>query len=276
MSDRPSWIDTHAHLADPRLAREIGPVLDRARQAGITRIVAPGTTAEDSQVVVELARAHDAVRAAVAIHPNESADAVEADWQRIVALASAERVVAIGETGLDRYWDRAPFARQREFLDRHLDLARERGLPVVLHCRDCYPDIIDRLQRQDAPTRGVLHSFTGTWDDARALLDLGLHISFAGMITFANKALDALRDVAARVPADRLLVETDSPYLSPHPFRGRPNEPARVAITGERLAELRGIAPVELAEQTSANARRLFALPGPDRSTETSNLMPSS
>ena len=149
------------------------------------------------------------------------------------------RVVAIGETGLDRYWDRTPFAEQQAWFDRHLALAHDHDLPIVIHCRDCQNDIIQQLQQLGRPIRGVMHSFTGSWDDAKAYLDLGLHLSFAGMITFTNKALDALRDVAARMPLDRLLVETDSPYLTPHPFRGKMNEPARVAVTAAKLAEVR-------------------------------------
>lgn len=254
-------IDTHAHLADRRLAAEIEGVLERARAAGVDRIVAPATTAEDAPVVVRLARTYPAtVSGAVAIHPNDGADAAPGDWDQIVALAGEPGIVAIGETGLDGYWDRTSFTLQQELFDRHLALARERGLPVIIHCRDCYEAVIAQLERLGGPTRGVLHSFTGTDADADALLALGLHLSFAGMITFNNKALDPLRAVAAGAPADRILVETDSPYLSPHPFRGRPNEPARVAITAAKLAELRGTSLESLAEQTSANARHLFCL----------------
>ncbi|MEJ7639813.1 MAG: TatD family hydrolase [Singulisphaera sp.] len=132
---------------------------------------------------------------------------------------------------------------------------------MVIHCRDCLRDVIDQLTALRRPIRGVLHSFTGTWDEARILLDLGLELSFAGMITFANKGLDTLREVAARVPLDRLLVETDSPYLSPHPHRGRTNEPCQVALTASRLALLHGIGLDELARATTANAQRLFRLP---------------
>lgn len=256
-----SLVDTHAHLADRRLAGDLPGVIERARAAGVVQIVAIGTTAEDSAEVVELVRAYPGLFASVGIHPNDAAEAADGDWDEIVRLARREKVVALGETGLDRYWDRTPFAVQQDYFDRHLALGRERDLPVVIHCRDCQRDIIDQLRRQGCPTRGVLHSFTGTWDDAQACLELGLHISFAGMITFVNKALDPLRDVAARVPADRLLVETDSPYLSPHPERGKSNEPSRVALTAARLAELRGISLTELATLTTANARRLFRIP---------------
>src|SRR5262249_31718103 len=153
------------------------------------------------------------------------------DWPRIVELASGPGVVAIGETGLDRHWDRTPFALQQEWFDRHLDLAYRLDLPVVIHCRDCQGELIEQLRGLGRPVRGVQHSCTGNWDQAEAFLDLGLHLSFAGMLTYTNKALAPLREIAGRVPLDRILVETDSPYLSPHPFRGQANEPARIALT---------------------------------------------
>jgi TatD DNase family protein len=260
--DRPGLIDTHAHLNDHRLASAIDGVLERARAAGLVQIVAVGTTVEDSDQLLELVCQRPGLFAAVGIHPNDAAEAGPDDWNRIVALAAREKVVALGETGLDRYWDRTPFPVQQDYFDRHLALGRERGLPVVIHCRDCQADILDQLRRQGSLTRGVWHSFTGTWDDAQAALELGLYIGFAGMITFTNKALDPLREVAARVPADRLLVETDSPYLSPHPERGKPNEPGRIVHTATRLAELREISLGVLASTTTANARRLFGLTG--------------
>jgi TatD DNase family protein len=254
-------IDTHAHLDDPKLAGDLPGVLGRARDAAVGAVIAVATAADSAAAVVAIAHEHAGVWAAVGIHPNHVAEEAPGDWGRIVALAAAPRVVAVGETGLDRSRDFTPWARQQEAFDRHLALAQERGLPVVIHCRDCAGDIVAPLSRLGRPVRGVLHSFTGTWDEAQAFLELGLHLSFAGMVTFANKALDALRQVAARVPADRLLVETDSPYLSPHPYRGRANEPGRVALTAARLAQVRGVSPAELARSTTANARRLFAWP---------------
>ncbi len=228
----------------------------------MTQVIAIATTAASSAAVVELAQAHRGVFAAVGIHPNDAAESGQNDWSEIALLASRPGVVAIGETGLDRYWDRTPFPVQQDWFARHLALACEHDLPVVIHSRECQSDIIEQLQKLGRPVRGVMHSFTGTWDDAQALLDLGLHLSFAGMVTFANKALDALREVAARTPPDRLLTETDSPYLSPHPFRGRTNEPAYVAVTAQKLAEIRGVSPEHLATVTTANARSLFRLPG--------------
>lgn len=255
-------IDTHAHLAHSRLSRDLEGVWARAQAAEVCAIVAPATTADDAEEVVALAsRFPERFFAAVAIHPNEASAAQAGDFERIEALAEAPGVVAIGETGLDRYWDKAPFPVQQELFDRHLELGYRLDRAVIVHCRDCYDDIIAQLARLNRPVRGVLHSFTGTWDDAQALLDLGMHLSFAGMVTFTNKGLDPLREVAAKVPADRLLVETDSPYLSPHPFRGKPNEPSRVRLVAETVAQVRGIPLETLAAETTAAACALFGLP---------------
>jgi len=257
-------VDTHAHLDDDRLRSKLDEVLESARTAGITQILAVATTAADSVRVVALAHDHRGVFATVGFQPNNVAEAVEGDWERIVELAKRPRVAALGETGLDRYWDRAPFNQQQDWFDRHLRLAHELDLPVVIHCREAEADIVAQLAALNRPVRGVLHSFTGSIADAERFMELGLHISFAGMLTFNNRKLDALRDAAAAVPLDRLLVETDSPYLSPHPLRGRPNQPAHVAWTALKLAELHGLTPEELAAATTANARKLFALPADD------------
>lgn len=256
------WVDTHAHLEEPGLGNDLPGVIARARAAGVIQVVAIGTTADDSATVARIAAESPGVFAAVGVHPNHAAEACPGDWERVCELIDKGKVVALGETGLDRYRDNTPFPLQQEWFARHLDVAEERGLPVVIHCRQSERDLIEQMGRLGRNVRGVLHSFTGTWDDARAFLELGLYLSFAGMLTFTNKALDPLRDVASRVPLDRLLVETDSPYLSPHPHRGRSNEPARVAVTAARLAEVRGVAVEDLARATTANARRLFALPG--------------
>ena len=254
-------VDSHAHLQDRSFQAEMGQVLGRARLAGVVQVITAATTAEDSAEVVALAGRHPGVFAAVGVHPNDAAKASAGDWERVVELAASPGVVAIGETGLDRYRDRTPFDVQQEWFDRHLAEGHHRDLAVIIHCRNAERDILEQLARLGRPVRGVLHSFTGTWDDAQAFLDLGLYISFAGMITFTNRALDALRDVAARAPSDRILVETDSPYLSPHPHRGQPNEPARVAFTAAKVAEVRGVTLEALAEQTTRNARALFSLP---------------
>jgi TatD DNase family protein len=257
-------VDTHAHLDDPRLQADFQRVLRTASAAGVEQIIAIGTTAADSASVTELAGAHPGIFAAVGVQPNHVVEADDADWPRIVALASRPRVVAIGETGLDRYWDRTAFPQQQGWFDRHLELAGDLDRPVVIHCRDCESDIIVQLERLGRPVRGVLHSFTGNRDDAAAFLALGLHISFAGMVTFSNKSLDPLRSAARAVPLDRILIETDSPYLSPQPVRGRPNQPAHLAWTAQLLARTLGIEPEEFARITTENARRLFGFPADD------------
>jgi TatD DNase family protein len=258
---RATLVDTHAHLDDRRLRADLEGVLARAALEGVTQIIAIGTTAASSAGVLQLAQEHRGVFAAVGVHPNEAAKSGPQDWPRILDLIGRPGVVAVGETGLDRYWNDTPFAEQQAWFDRHLALAHDHDLPIVIHSRDCQVDIIQQLKQLGRPVRGVMHSFTGSWDEAEVYLALGLHLSFAGMITFANKALDALRDVAARIPLDRLLVETDSPYLTPHPFRGKLNEPARTALNAAKLAEIRNLGLPELAAISTANARALFKLP---------------
>ena len=184
-------VDTHAHLDDQRLRTDLDGVLDRASRAGVTQIIAIGTTAATSAGVVELAQAHRGVFAS----GRDPSQRRGRSRPRRLAPASLDLVaqpgvVAVGETGLDRYWDRTPFEQQQEWFDRHLNLAREHDLPVVIHCRDCQRDIIEQLRELGRPVQGVMHAFTGTWDDAQAFLDLGLHLSFAGMVTFTNKGLD--------------------------------------------------------------------------------------
>jgi len=254
------WTDTHAHLTDERLRGDLPAVLDRARAAGVERIVCVATTAADSISSIDVARRYpDLVAPTVGIHPNHAADAAATEWDEVVRLALSPGVVALGETGLDRHWDFTPFALQEEYFARHLQLSRDTGLPVVIHCREADAEVV-RMLRDDyersGPVRGVLHSFCGDNATADAGLAMGLYVSFAGMLTY--KTADDVRSVAARVPADRLLVETDCPYLAPAPVRGRTNEPAYVAHTGCRLAEVRGVSPESLAGLTSENARRLF------------------
>jgi len=254
--------DTHAHLADEHLAADLPGVIERARLAGVTKILAIGTTATDSRRCLELAQAHDGVWASAGIHPNNAGEAQLGDWDEIVRLADENKVVALGETGLDLYWKDVPLAVQHDYFDRHIRLSQATGLPLVIHLRETAGEILAMLReaRQRGPLSGIMHSFTGTAAEAAEFLALGLHISFAGMVTF--KKSDDLRAVAAGIPADRILVETDSPYLSPEPFRGkRPNEPARVVHTAECLAQVRGATREEIARQTTANAEALFARP---------------
>lgn len=257
-------IDTHAHLFDNRFAADLPAVLDRAAAAGVERVLAVGIDLPTSRASVAQAGEHPLLAAAVGIQPNHVAEAGPGDWDAVAALAESPAVVAVGETGLDRYWDRAPFALQEEYFARHLDLARRLGKPVVIHCREAEADVVrmlrDRFDRH-GPVAGVMHSYCGDRASAEACLAMGLYVSFAGMLTY--KTGDAVRAVAAAVPADRLLVETDCPYLAPVPVRGKRNEPAFVAHTAAVLAAVRGTTADEVGRLTTANARRLFGLPTP-------------
>src|SRR5262249_11509118 len=205
---------------------------------------------------VSLAAAHSMLRATVGIQPNHVAQVGPTDWDEVVRLVEQSGVVGIGETGLDRYWDYTPFPQQEDYFARHLELARRHRLAVVIHCREAEADVV-RMLRDDferhGPVRGVMHSFTGDAVTARVCLDMGLYVSFAGMLTYKN-AQD-LRDVARQIPPERLLVETDSPYLAPVPMRGRRNEPSYVAHTLACLAGLHGMGTEALAARTTQNAR---------------------
>lgn len=259
------YIDTHAHLDAEEYDADRNEVINRARRSGVEGIVCPAISADSSEAAVRLAEGHETVYAAVGIQPNYCAEAAPGDWDRVAALADHARVVAVGETGLDRHWDFTPFDAQRDYFDRHLRLAQEHGLPVVIHCRDAEADLLCMLREAAArrPLAGVMHAFSSDEAVAGECLELGLHVSFAGQVTYKNRKFDALRRAAAIVPADRLLMETDSPYLVPHPLRGKQkrNEPGLIAQTASCLAEIRGTTPEQIASQTSANARRLFRLP---------------
>ena len=254
----PPLIDTHAHLDDDRFAADLPAVLDRAAAAGVVGVLTIGIDLATSRAAVELAARWPRLKAVVGIQPNHVADAQPGDFAEIVALADAANVVGVGETGLDRHWDRAPFSLQEDYFVRHLELARRSDKPVVIHCREAEADVVRVLRAFGGPVRGVLHSFSGDAATAAACLELGLHVSFAGMLTY--KTAEALRAVAAAVPLDRLLVETDSPYLAPVPVRGKRNEPAYVRHTADVLAKVMGVGVDELAEATTRNARGLFAL----------------
>lgn len=257
-------IDTHAHLDDDQFAADLYSVVARAMSAGVERVIVIGTTAPTSERACQLAVSHATLSAAVGIQPNHVAQAQPTDWDTVVGMVGRPGVVALGETGLDRYWDYAPFPLQEDYFDRHLELSRRTNLPVVIHCRQAEGDVVRMLKddyERHGEVRGVMHSFTGDWATAEACLGMGLYVSFAGMVTYKN-AVD-LREVAKRVPLDRLLVETDSPYLTPMPLRGKikRNEPAHAVHTAELLAQIRGMAFVDLAGATTANARKLFNLP---------------
>ena len=253
-------IDTHAHLDEDAFTVDLDDVVRRAHDAGVAAIITIGTTAETSARAVALAQKHPHVYACVGIQPNYAAAALPGDFETIEQLARAPKVVGIGETGLDRYWDYAPFDLQEDYFRRHIDLARSLNLPFVVHCREADDDVVRMLETasQAGTVRGVMHSFSGSRSTAEKCVALGLHVSFAGMLTF--KKSDALRQTAAAVPLDRLLVETDAPYLAPTPYRGKRNEPAYVVHTAMCLAQARGTSLEEIAAHTTKNARALFGI----------------
>jgi len=252
------FFDSHCHLDPMRYGDEIPQVIARARAAGLVGMTLIGTRAADSEAAAALAGREPGMVAAAGIHPNDVAEVEPDEWDRITRLVVSGRVAAIGETGLDWYRESAPRDVQREFFDRHIRLAQSLGLPLVVHTRDSIRDTLDTLReaRARGPLAPVLHAFTGSADEAAEAVELGCCLGFAGMLTFRSAA--NLRQVAATVPADRLLIETDSPFLSPEPLRGRRNEPGHVVHTARCLAIARGVSLERLAADTTANARRVF------------------
>ncbi|HET8733860.1 MAG TPA: TatD family hydrolase [Anaeromyxobacteraceae bacterium] len=255
-------VDSHAHLDIEDLEGGIDGVVERAAAAGVSRIVAVGLWRAPGSFgnALELARARPGVFAATAgIHPHECARVPEADWAESARLAADPAVVGVGETGLDYHYDLSPREVQRESFRRSIRIARDVGKPLVVHVREADADCAALLRDEGVPAAGgVIHCFTGDWPAARTYLDLGLHVSVAGIVTF--KTAEAIRDAVRRIPRDRLLVETDSPFLAPVPFRGKRNEPAHVLHVAKKVAELWGATLEEVALHTTANARRLFRL----------------
>ena len=252
-------IDTHCHLDDPQFANSLAQIVDRASEVGVRTAITVGTTANTSLRCISLAAQYPMLFAAVGIQPNHCAEVEPGDWDRIVVAAQAKKVVALGETGLDRYWQDVPFPTQQDYFDRHLRLSQQIQLPFIVHMRDCDDDVLAMLRavRARGPLQGVMHSFTGTRATAEECVTLGMYISFAGMVTY--KKSDELRRIAAIVPPDKILIETDAPYLSPHPCRNqRPNEPALIVHTAQCLANERGVHLEDFARQTTENAQRLF------------------
>jgi TatD DNase family protein len=252
-------IDTHCHLDVADFGADRPEVMARARAAGITTMVCIGSGRDigAAREAVRLAGVEPDVYASVGIHPHDVAGMTEADWDELARLARAPRVVGIGETGLDYYYDHSPREAQRAAYRRFIGLARDSGQPVISHIRDAHADAAEILAETGAAALGgVIHCFSGGVDDARRYLDLGQYLSFSGILTFKTAA--PIREAAAFAPADRILVETDAPFLAPIPHRGKRNEPAFVVKTVETLAGVRGMSFEEAVRVTTENARRLF------------------
>lgn len=252
-----SWFDTHAHIADEAFDGDRDAVLARAWEAGLAGIVVVGTDADSSRRALALARQTPGVWATAGLHPHEAARRPQ-DLDEIASLVAEGDAVAVGEIGLDYHRGSETRDEQRQALLAQLELARRHGLPVVLHVREAEADMLAILREAPPPAGGVWHAFTGTWAAAEAALAAGLHLGLGGILTFPRS--EALREVARSLPLDRVVLETDAPYLAPVPHRGRRNEPAYVAEVGRQLARLRGLAPEEVAATTTANARALFRI----------------
>jgi TatD DNase family protein len=265
-------IDSHCHLDLDAFGAERDAVIARAREANLSRMVligqwaAPKEGHEDrsglwqARETLSLAKREPAIFSCTAgVHPHDAAFATDADWTELAELCALPELVAVGECGLDYHYMRSPKEAQREQFAKQLELAKTLRKPVVVHSREADQETAEILRAHLGPEGGVIHCFTSDWSAARAYLDLGMHISFSGVVTF--KTAEATRNAAAKIPLEKILVETDAPFLAPVPLRGKRNEPALVVHTAKKLAEVRGISFEEVAEATSANARRVLRLP---------------
>jgi TatD DNase family protein len=261
-------IDSHCHLDFPDFAAERDAVIERARAAGLKRMITISTRVREFATIRGLLEAYDDVYCTVGTHPH-NAHEEEVTAAELVDLARHKKCVGIGEAGLDYHYDKTPRDIAARVFRTHIAAARQSGLPLVVHARDADADLAAILQDEmgRGPFAGVLHCFTSSAMLAETALSLGLHISFSGVLTFRNSR--SLRDIARAVPMDRMLVETDAPFLAPVPYRGKRNEPAFVAATAQALAEAKGVTPQTIAAATSANALRLFSkMPAPAISAE--------
>lgn len=255
-------IDTHCHIQTEEFDEDRDAMLERAKEAGVDTLIVVGGAGDLStnDKAVRLAEEHPGVYATVGMHPHDAKDVAAEDMERLRDLSRHPKVVAIGETGLDFHYDHSPRRIQRDMFERFVALAVETALPIVVHNRESDREVAETIRAQGGGAlRGVIHCFTSDAVAARRFLDLGFYLSFSGIVTFKNA--EGLRDVARRVPADRLLIETDAPFLAPVPRRGRRNEPAYVRFVAETLAQVRGVAVDQIADAVSQNARMLFGLP---------------
>jgi len=258
-------IDSHAHIDFPQFAEDREAMLERARAAGVTTLLAIGTGPgpEKLDSAIPFAGQHDWIFATVGIHPHEAKEVTPAHLDELSKLAKHPKVIAWGEIGLDYYYDHSPREVQQKVFREQMALAQQAKLPIIIHCREAWTDCLNVLEEVWKPTGlgGVLHCFSSTLEDARRGIDLGFLISFAGNSTYPKA--QNLRDVAKALPLEKLLIETDSPYLAPQPYRGKRNEPAYVAEVARTLANVRNLSPDELAAATADNFRRLFRLARP-------------
>lgn len=253
-------VDTHTHLNDAKFAGEEQVVIERANLAGVTKIINMGDTMASSTKAVNLARQYDGVFAGVGIHPEEAYEMTQQDDDVLAAFANEPKVVAIGEIGLDYYWEKDEAKRllQQRIFIRQLDLARNLHLPVCVHDREAHGDTMAILKKEGQGISGVMHCFSGSMEMAQDLLKMGWYIGVDGPLTFKNAA--KLPAIVKSFPLERILLETDAPYMAPVPMRGKRNEPAFIRYIGEKVAEIKGITLSEVAKQTSENAMELYGV----------------
>lgn len=252
-------IDTHAHLNAIQYQDDLDEVIERAQAEGVSTIVVVGFDRETITRAIELADQYEFIYATVGWHPVDAIDMTDEDLKWIEELSAHPKVVALGEMGLDYYWDKSPKEIQKEVFRKQIALAKKVKLPIIIHNREATADIVEILQEENASeVGGIMHCFTGSIEVARQCMDMNFYISFGGPVTFKNAKKP--KEVAAEIPLDRLLIETDCPYLTPHPFRGKRNEPSYVKYVAEQIAELKGTTFEEIAQKTSDNAKRFFGI----------------
>ncbi|WP_280772206.1 TatD family hydrolase [Salipaludibacillus daqingensis] len=251
--------DTHVHLNADQFEDDVEEVITRARDVGVENMVVVGFDEKTIKIAMALVEKHDFLYAAVGWHPVDAIDLTEEYLTWIEKLADHPKVVAIGETGLDYHWDKSPKDVQKEAFRKQIHLAKRVKLPIIIHDREAHQDIVDILKEENAEdVGGIMHCFGGSVEIAQQCLKMNFHISFGGPVTFKNAKRP--KEVAKEVPINRLLIETDAPFLAPHPYRGKRNEPSYVKLIAEQIAELREVRYEEIAKETTANAKRLFGI----------------
>lgn len=250
--------DTHCHLNHPDLYKDIENVINRAKEAGVTLFLVVGYDKETSLLAIEIAHKYPFIYAAIGYHPTEIENLSEEDFEEVMNHLDDEKVVALGEIGLDYYWvkEKDKQAKQKEYFIRQIKEANKHNLPIVIHNRDAINDCLEILKNNHVECGGVMHCYSGSYESALEFIKCGMYISLGGPVTFKNAVTP--KDVGARIPLNKLLVETDSPYLAPHPFRGTQNEPSKIPLVVAEIARLRGLEVTEIEDATYSNSLKLF------------------
>lgn len=251
--------DTHVHLNDEQFNEDLQEVIERAKEAGISYMVVVGFNRPTIERAISLVKEYDFLYASIGWHPVDAIDMTDEDLAWIEEMAANPKVVALGEMGLDYHWDKSPHDVQKEVFRRQIGLAKKLKLPIIIHNRDATEDVVQILREENAEeVGGIMHCFSGSAETAKECIEMNFHISLGGPVTFKNAKKP--KRVAMEVPLDRLLIETDCPYLAPYPYRGKRNEPAYVKLVAEQVAELKEISFEEVAQKTTENAKKLFGI----------------